>query len=703
MPFPPNWPTTDIKDTYIQDEPGHVNAHNQIGTRLNIFRQAIGFLKEIADTLGQPNGIAQLDQNGVVLSNQLPSGIAVGPATTTIRGLVKLAGDFGGSADSPTVPTKVTRYTAVPTKIGAYVAGPYELIPADTAAGAFTITLQFNPADGTRIAIRYNSVNVTNKLTVVTNAGDVFDRTNGFTQRTLERPGQLHEYVYDLSTRSWITYEHNSFTDLKAFLDAGYANITNFVNKTVDYVGDDIRLNVPLFINGVEGPSQALTIGEIELELDIPSDLSVTSTTYRIYEGTGASRTQIGTDIVIPGGQITGKLGVSWTWQPTSRMYVSAVAQTGGDATSYLGAGLKVKVSVGAASSLPNKTVPGQPTISASAGALMNVLTLSLPSSAQSALIFRDGRPWREVAGVTTVNDAPLPVGETHSYTVAARGLGVMSAISAASAATPLATSITYAVFGGVDSTVAVQNMQSLLAATANGQAVATKTGTTAYPNLKYAQLTSGSLTGGNASDRVGVQLNAATTSHSLWDARALVAWGKATSVMQVLLAANDQALGPFTLNSGIQIEMSTTQLRVAYKAPSYTPTAAEGTQSAGQLAVVFPYTNFTSLAGATVPTADGDHWYPMRWRVFDSGGGVLKVEVWQGPAVDMTSLAGFPASPVWSIIASVTLDNLKKAALVPGRFAIVQLGKQGAVTTADSQTSRWAFGSVSPMSAAGV
>lgn len=66
-----------------------------------------------ATALGQPNGPAVLGSDGRLTYSQLPTNIGssgttspatVEPATTTTRGVVRLAGALGGTADAPTVP-----------------------------------------------------------------------------------------------------------------------------------------------------------------------------------------------------------------------------------------------------------------------------------------------------------------------------------------------------------------------------------------------------------------------------------------------------------------------------------------------------------------------------------------------------------------------------------------------------------------------
>ena len=53
---------------------------------------------------GQAGGVAELDGGGKVPSSQLPASALVGDATAAQKGIMRLTGDLGGTADSPTVP-----------------------------------------------------------------------------------------------------------------------------------------------------------------------------------------------------------------------------------------------------------------------------------------------------------------------------------------------------------------------------------------------------------------------------------------------------------------------------------------------------------------------------------------------------------------------------------------------------------------------
>lgn len=59
--------------------------------------------KESITNKGQPNGYAPLDGTGKVPTANLPAAASVSDATTSSKGIVQLAGDLSGTATSPTV------------------------------------------------------------------------------------------------------------------------------------------------------------------------------------------------------------------------------------------------------------------------------------------------------------------------------------------------------------------------------------------------------------------------------------------------------------------------------------------------------------------------------------------------------------------------------------------------------------------------
>lgn len=61
-------------------------------------------------TKGQAGGVASLDGSGRVPASQMASGFIGGDATTSTKGLIQLAGDLSGTATNPTVPALATKY-----------------------------------------------------------------------------------------------------------------------------------------------------------------------------------------------------------------------------------------------------------------------------------------------------------------------------------------------------------------------------------------------------------------------------------------------------------------------------------------------------------------------------------------------------------------------------------------------------------------
>jgi len=105
-------------------------AHNADGT---LKASSISSLNaETSTNKGQPNGYASLDGSGKVPASQLPPASTAADATTTVKGVVRLAGDLAGTADAPTVVGLAGKYvkpvagipeadltTAVQTKLNA--------------------------------------------------------------------------------------------------------------------------------------------------------------------------------------------------------------------------------------------------------------------------------------------------------------------------------------------------------------------------------------------------------------------------------------------------------------------------------------------------------------------------------------------------------------------------------------------------------
>lgn len=111
-------------------------------------------------------------------------------------------------------------YAFVPTtaKTGAYTAAANQLVPGNTSAGAFTVTLPPAPADLTVVAVKL--LVGANPLTVATSSGDTFDSPAASTSQTLTVTGQGIVCQYSAAAAIWYV----SSDDLPlAALDARYA------------------------------------------------------------------------------------------------------------------------------------------------------------------------------------------------------------------------------------------------------------------------------------------------------------------------------------------------------------------------------------------------------------------------------------------------------------------------------------------------
>lgn len=136
-----------------------------------------------------------------------PTGPSAPDADATTKGIVQLAGDFGGTASSPTAPTKVDKFTVTAVKTTTYTAAVKDLIPADASGGAFTITLPTAPADRSRIYIKKIDTS-TNAVTIARGGSDVFEKASGATSLTLALPFQAVLLTYNTSAGVWyVSYD----------------------------------------------------------------------------------------------------------------------------------------------------------------------------------------------------------------------------------------------------------------------------------------------------------------------------------------------------------------------------------------------------------------------------------------------------------------------------------------------------------------
>lgn len=161
--------------------------------------------------------------NGAVTFASTVTGV-VPAATTSVEGILQLAGDLGGTAAAPAVlKVKGVTFTGTPTagqipqatsaanatwttltatalgaetlltptgvKTTSYTAAPGDLVPVDTTSAAVTVTLPTAPADKTRIAVTLVTYGVGHSATIATGGADVFNKIGGPTTWTLTLPG----------------------------------------------------------------------------------------------------------------------------------------------------------------------------------------------------------------------------------------------------------------------------------------------------------------------------------------------------------------------------------------------------------------------------------------------------------------------------------------------------------------------------------
>lgn len=131
---------------------------------------------------------------------------AAGPpapdATASVKGIMRLTGDLGGDATTPTVPGKVDKFAVTAVKTTTYTAAVADLIPADASGGAFTITLPAAPADKSRIFIKKIDTSAT-AVTIARGGSDVFEKTSGATSLTLALQFQSVLLTYNSSAAVW--------------------------------------------------------------------------------------------------------------------------------------------------------------------------------------------------------------------------------------------------------------------------------------------------------------------------------------------------------------------------------------------------------------------------------------------------------------------------------------------------------------------
>lgn len=136
------------------------------------------------------------------------TGPAAPDATASVKGIMRLTGDLGGDATTPTVPTKVDKFTPTAVKTTTYTAAVADLIPADATSGAFTITLPSAPADKSRVFVKKIDT-TTNAITIARGgSSDVFEKASGATSLTLALQFQSVLLTYNSSAGIWyVSYD----------------------------------------------------------------------------------------------------------------------------------------------------------------------------------------------------------------------------------------------------------------------------------------------------------------------------------------------------------------------------------------------------------------------------------------------------------------------------------------------------------------
>lgn len=147
-----------------------------------------------------------------------PTGPSAPDADATTKGILRLTGDLGGTAATPTVPTKIDKFTVTAAKTTTYTAAVGDLVPADASSGGFTITLPTAPADRSRIYIKKIDT-TSNAVTIARGGTDVFEKTSGATSLTLVTQFQAVLLTYNTSAGVW----YASYDLALAALDTRYA------------------------------------------------------------------------------------------------------------------------------------------------------------------------------------------------------------------------------------------------------------------------------------------------------------------------------------------------------------------------------------------------------------------------------------------------------------------------------------------------
>jgi hypothetical protein len=164
----------------------------------------------LASTLGEANGVAQL--NGDALVPVTEGGTGASTAAAAVAAIGALAEPTGGSYPGGTTEfLRADQTWAVPAGGGggtallaqtavqpsAYTATANQLVPVDTTTGPVTVTLPGTPAAGTICGVKLVTLGTGNAVTVAAAGSDVFNKAGGSTSVTLSLLGQGVLLQYD--------------------------------------------------------------------------------------------------------------------------------------------------------------------------------------------------------------------------------------------------------------------------------------------------------------------------------------------------------------------------------------------------------------------------------------------------------------------------------------------------------------------------
>jgi hypothetical protein len=171
------------------------NALTLLGHTFTQMRTDLGLGSAALVDTGTTSGtIPLLSTGGVLPIARLATGTPDG--TKFVKDDGTLAVPAGGSSTFP-----LDRTAAV--KTSAYTAAVGELVPCDTTAGAFTVTLPTAPADRSLVVVKHILQGGTNVVTVACGGADTINRAAGSTTTTLPLLGHSLFFQYDSGSAVW--------------------------------------------------------------------------------------------------------------------------------------------------------------------------------------------------------------------------------------------------------------------------------------------------------------------------------------------------------------------------------------------------------------------------------------------------------------------------------------------------------------------